>query len=147
MSPENLYIKLVPPATSVGYQVTDLEIKTSNLNLNHVLIMTWPYHKVSMVNHLHIFNFHGSRGVRVTFLNLTFDGLWIVHNGPIFDEQIAPYQARLIPNFSLFIQAGNHLRGRLHAIHKSFQSKNIATGETSQAITPFHFFDNFNFHH
>ena len=24
---------------------------------------------------------------------------------------------------------------------------NIATGETSQAITPFHFFDNFNFHH
>ena len=25
--------------------------------------------------------------------------------------------------------------------------KNIATGETSQAITPFHFFDNFNFHH
>ena len=23
--------------------------------------------------------------------------------------------------------------------------KNIATGETSQAITPFHFFDNFNF--
>ena len=27
------------------------------------------------------------------------------------------------------------------------ESKNIATGETSQAITPFHFFDNFNFHH
>ena len=25
--------------------------------------------------------------------------------------------------------------------------KNIATGETSQAITPFHFFHNFNFHH
>ena len=25
--------------------------------------------------------------------------------------------------------------------------KNIATGETSQAITPFHFFDNFNFPH
>ena len=25
--------------------------------------------------------------------------------------------------------------------------KNIATGETSQAITPFHFFDNSNFHH
>ena len=25
--------------------------------------------------------------------------------------------------------------------------KNIATGETSQAITPFHFFDSFNFHH
>ena len=25
--------------------------------------------------------------------------------------------------------------------------KNIATGETSQSITPFHFFDNFNFHH
>ena len=25
--------------------------------------------------------------------------------------------------------------------------KNIATGETSQAITPFHFFDYFNFHH
>ena len=24
---------------------------------------------------------------------------------------------------------------------------NIATGETSQAITPFHFFDNLNFHH
>ena len=24
---------------------------------------------------------------------------------------------------------------------------NIATGETSQAITPFHFFDKFNFHH
>ena len=24
--------------------------------------------------------------------------------------------------------------------------RNIATGETSQAITPFHFFDNFNFH-
>ena len=24
---------------------------------------------------------------------------------------------------------------------------NIATGETSQAITPFHFFDNSNFHH
>ena len=24
---------------------------------------------------------------------------------------------------------------------------NIATGETSQDITPFHFFDNFNFHH
>ena len=24
---------------------------------------------------------------------------------------------------------------------------NIATGETSQAITPFHSFDNFNFHH
>ena len=24
---------------------------------------------------------------------------------------------------------------------------NIATGKTSQAITPFHFFDNFNFHH
>ena len=24
---------------------------------------------------------------------------------------------------------------------------NIATGETSQAITPLHFFDNFNFHH
>ena len=24
---------------------------------------------------------------------------------------------------------------------------NIATGETSQAITPFHFFDNFYFHH
>ena len=23
----------------------------------------------------------------------------------------------------------------------------IATGETSQAITPFHFFDNLNFHH
>ena len=23
---------------------------------------------------------------------------------------------------------------------------NIATGETSQAITPFHFFDNLNFH-
>ena len=28
-----------------------------------------------------------------------------------------------------------------------FCTKNIATGETSQAITPFHFFDNFNFHH
>ena len=25
--------------------------------------------------------------------------------------------------------------------------QNIATGETSQAITPFHFFDNLNFHH
>ena len=25
--------------------------------------------------------------------------------------------------------------------------KNIATGETSQAITPFHFFDYFNFRH
>ena len=25
-------------------------------------------------------------------------------------------------------------------------NENIATGETSQAITPFHFFDNFNFH-
>ena len=25
--------------------------------------------------------------------------------------------------------------------------QNIATGETSQAITPFHFLDNFNFHH
>ena len=25
--------------------------------------------------------------------------------------------------------------------------QNIATGETSQAITPFHYFDNFNFHH
>ena len=24
---------------------------------------------------------------------------------------------------------------------------NIATGETSQAITPFHFYDNFKFHH
>ena len=29
----------------------------------------------------------------------------------------------------------------------SFSSINIATGETSQAITPFHFYDNFNFHH
>ena len=29
-----------------------------------------------------------------------------------------------------------------HVIFK----KNIATGETSQAIPPFHFFDNFNFH-
>ena len=29
----------------------------------------------------------------------------------------------------------------------AFDNKNIATGETSQAITPFHFFDNFNFHH
>ena len=29
----------------------------------------------------------------------------------------------------------------------SVSLKNIATGETSQAITPFHFFDNFNFHH
>ena len=27
------------------------------------------------------------------------------------------------------------------------RKKNIATGETSQAITPFHFFDNFKFHH
>ena len=25
--------------------------------------------------------------------------------------------------------------------------ENIATGETSQDITPFHFFNNFNFHH
>ena len=30
---------------------------------------------------------------------------------------------------------------------RSDKYENIATGETSQAITPFHFFDNFNFHH
>ena len=30
--------------------------------------------------------------------------------GLFFDEQIARYQARLIPNFSLSIQAGNYLR-------------------------------------
>ena len=30
---------------------------------------------------------------------------------------------------------------------KVYLSKNIATGETSQAITPFHFFDYSNFHH
>ena len=30
---------------------------------------------------------------------------------------------------------------------KWIKEENIATGETSQAITPFHFFDNFNFHH
>ena len=30
---------------------------------------------------------------------------------------------------------------------KAYSIRNIATGETSQAITPFHFFDNFNFHH
>ena len=29
----------------------------------------------------------------------------------------------------------------------TFYEENIATGETSQAITPFHFFDNSNFHH
>ena len=33
-------------------------------------------------------------------------------------------------------------RRRVWATHQ-----NIATGETSQAITPFHFFDNSNFHH
>ena len=31
--------------------------------------------------------------------------------------------------------------------NKIIMMVNIATGETSQAITPFHFFDNFNFHH
>ena len=30
---------------------------------------------------------------------------------------------------------------------KESSNQNIATGKTSQAITPFHFFDNFNFHH
>ena len=29
----------------------------------------------------------------------------------------------------------------------TFYEENMATGETSQAITPFHFFDNSNFHH
>ena len=32
-------------------------------------------------------------------------------------------------------------------VRKLQSVKNIATGETSQAITSFHFFDNFNFHH
>ena len=35
---------------------------------------------------------------------------------------------------------------QLHKL-KAQKGKNIATGETSQAITPLHFFDNFNFHH
>ena len=34
-----------------------------------------------------------------------------------------------------------------HKKGDSLLLENIATGETSQAITPFHFFNNFNFHH
>ena len=39
-------------------------------------------------------------------------------------------------------------KNKFNALHirKGVQEKNIATGETSQAITPFHFFDNLNFH-
>ena len=40
---------------------------------------------------------------------------------------------RDLPECSCFLFS-NHIR-------------NIATGETSQAITPIHFFDNYNFHH
>ena len=44
------------------------------------------------------------------------------------------------------------ITGRTISFEQYFQIElrwnlNIATGETSQAITPFHFFDNFNFHH
>ena len=34
-----------------------------------------------------------------------------------------------------------------HSALCSYPLVNIATGEMSQAITPFHFFDNYNFHH
>ena len=47
-----------------------------------------------------------------------------------------------IPLFALSQAHVVPLKPRLRAFHK-----NIATGETSQAITPFHLFDNFNFHH
>ena len=51
----------------------------------------------------------------------------------------------------------SHLQTFLHILHNALclnvinfsagPAKNIATGETLQAITPFHFFDNFNFYH
>ena len=43
----------------------------------------------------------------------------------------------IVPESSLIV--GEHF--------EEYQTTNIATGEMSQDITPFHFFDNFNFHH
>ena len=46
-----------------------------------------------------------------------------------------------------FFPAANILDFRYEAKNSKLVLKNIATGETSQGITPFHFFNNINFHH
>ena len=42
---------------------------------------------------------------------------------------------------------GKDFEGGGGRLGRGNKKKNIATGETSQDITPFHFFHNFNFHH
>ena len=78
------------------------------------------------------------------------------------DSIYLPVFITLHPNLEAFHAFANRLRAELLSIgqvapdkykheekwkYLQIQTQNIATGETSQAITPFHFFDNLNFHH
>ena len=55
---------------------------------------------------------------------------------------MAPASALRIGDFR-----GGHTHILIKISSKQWLYLNIATGETSQAITSFHFFDNLNFHH
>ena len=68
--------------------------------------------------------------------------IWTPYNGP--------YQTPIYPIPAAAAAAPARHKKRHMAISQEprvVSDKNIATGETSQAITPFHFLDNFNFHH
>ena len=68
-------------------------------------------------------------GNRVASNEVASNGLASLKLHPSTLALFALSQAHVVP-----------LKPRLRAFHK-----NIATGETSQAITPFHFFDYFHF--
>ena len=55
-------------------------------------------------------NWYGGRTRVEPFLNVTFDGLWIVHNGPIFRwPDSTPLPSKINSELFLGIHAGNHL--------------------------------------
>ena len=55
-------------------------------------------------------NGYGGRTRVAPFLNVTFDGLWIVHNGPIFRwPDSTPLPSKINSELFLGIHAGNRL--------------------------------------